>query len=182
MTDPASILAELPRILADGNAVSGLIFFAIWVLVAIVSALQQKKKKRPPTQGPDDWTLPQPLPPQQTPQAPPATQRRPGLKARSIPANRLKLPPKLPPQVRPMPPKLSTYPAHAPAPTLAPTPVMPAPVIQRQAAKPVAAPEQALTRPASLPVVLRPNTVRQGLILSELLRPPLALREEERAW
>lgn len=169
MSDLTNMLASLPLVLAKGE-LAGLVFFVIWVIVALVSSAQKKKQKRTSQSPlPQDWTSPR------EPVARPqdrAVSRRAGAvplpPARINPAKPSPLSPKKMPAARAVPPKLAPPVAE---PVWQPMKDM----VQSQWAK-------TTTRSSQMQVMLQPTTVRQGIVLAEILRPPLALREEESAW
>ncbi len=163
------MLASLPLVLAKGE-LAGVIFFVIWVIVALVSSAQKKKQKRTSQLPlPQDWTSPR----EQVNRPQDRTVSR-QARAVSLPPARINpakpspLPPRKMPAAKAMPPKLPTPVAE---PGWQPMKEM----VQSQWAK-------TTTRSSQMQVMLRPGTVRQGIVLAEILRPPLALREEERAW
>ena len=178
MSELTHMFASLPLVLAKGEA-AGLIFFAIWIIMALVSSAQKKKQKRasqlplPPGQAPPREHMP--LPGNRS--APPRFQLR-----RSTPAQ--------PSPSRISPPRLSPAPSHRPPATRAMPPKLAAPAATT-VENPVWQPmkdmvqsqwAQTTTRSSQMQVMLQPATVRQGIVLAEILRPPLALREEEQAW
>lgn len=163
MSPLTHILASLPLVLAKGEW-AGVAFFVFWVLMALLSAAQKKMQQKRTSQFP----LPgRPALPQGH-----AAQRhsKPTLRApaRINPAKPSPLPPKKVPAAKAVPPKL---PAPVQQPVWQPVKDM----VQSQWAK-------TTTRSSQMQVMLRPATVRQGIVLAEILRPPLALREEETAW
>ena len=106
MTHLTDMLASLPLVLAEGE-VAGVIFFVIWVVVALVSTAQKKKQKRtsqlPPPQDrtssreqvtrPQHRTVPRGAVPPMPPRINPATPSP--LPPRKMPAAKIK-PPRLP--------------------------------------------------------------------------------------
>jgi hypothetical protein len=174
MSTLTHMAGSLPLVLAKGE-LAGLIFFVIWVIVALVSSAQKKKQQKRPSQlpAPQDWNAPQGQ--AMRPQGPAALRRSaPTLpvRGRIDPAKPSPLPPKKTPVAKATPPKL---PAPAALPVQEPVWQPVKDMVQSQWAK-------STTRSSQMQVMLRPATVRQGIVLAEILRPPLALREEECAW
>lgn len=181
---PYNILA------AGGDQIIGIIFFLIWVVVLVVSGLQklgEAKRKREATMRRQMPTTPQPA---QQPQHPsrPAPQRA-------------QLPPRLPqpehrpqPQARPKVPQLpkpaaTTMPIPTPAPALVSAPdtrdFSAGAASERAFQAEIGSAEQHKAR-AAKPIVtarqiakgLRPESFRKLYILTELLQPPIALRQD----
>ena len=182
MSELTHMFASLPLVLAKGEAV-GLIFFAIWIILALVSSAQKKKEQKQQNRASQ-----LPLPPGQ---APPREQvPLPG--NRSAPS-RFQLRRSTPAQSSPSqisPPRLSPAPSHRPRAARATPPKHAAPAAT-SVESPVWQPmkdmvqsqwSQTTTRSSQMQLMLQPATVRQGIVLAEILRPPLALREEESAW
>ena len=178
MSELTHMFASLPLVLAKGEA-AGLIFFAIWIILALVSSAQKKKQQNRASQLP--------LPPGQVPpreqtlprnrSASPRFQLRRTTPAQSSPwrispPRVSQAPPHRPPAVRALPPKHA-----APADISVENPVWQPmkDMVQSQWA-------QTTTRSSQMQLMLQPATVRQGIVLAEILRPPLSLREEESAW
>jgi hypothetical protein len=174
MSPLTHILGWLPLVLAKGE-MAGVAFFVIWVIMAIVSSIQKKKQQKRTPQLPLAQDR---IPPREQPKRPQgrAAQRRSAASpaaARINPAKPSPLPPKKAPVVaRPTPPKL---PSPAASPVEQPVWQPMKDMVQSQWGR-------TTTRSSQMQVMLRPATVRQGIVLAEILRPPLALREEERAW
>lgn len=169
------MLGSLPLVLAKGE-MAGVVFFVIWVIMAIVSSAQKKKQKRASQLPlPQDRKTPreQTMTPQHRAASQRAQSRRPApalsAPSRINPARPSPLPPQKLPTTKAMPPKLVAKPAEASV--WQPVKEM----VQSQWAK-------TTTRSSQIQVMLQPATVRQGIVLAEILRPPLSLREEEHAW
>jgi len=175
MIDLTYMLGSLPVVLAKGEA-AGLAFFVIWVIMALVSSAQKKKQKRDSQLPlPQDRTLPreQAALPQHRLASPRSQSRRSApamsVPSRIAPARPSPLPPQKLPAAKATRPKLAAKPAEVSA--WQPMKDM----VQSQWAN-------TTTRSSQMQVMLRRATVRQGIVLAEILRPPLALREEEQAW
>jgi hypothetical protein len=189
------ILAALPAILANGE-IAGIIFVIIWVVVAIISAAQKNKQKQqqrplppappqPPVPASRDWA-----PPKQSgarPRLPATLKRGPAMRPSPPRVNPARLPQmqarrgpvaKAPPVVK-APPVIKAQPVAKAAP---PRPAA-VPLRATQAAGEGRMVLQSLQPmgPSAMKRVLRHSVAREGFVLSEILRPPLALREDERA-
>ena len=167
------------------KVIFGIIVFVIWALSSLASnankkAEEEKRRRFRETMERDQSPLPPfPVAPaaERTSSAPqpPVMMRRLDLPVPQRPLPKAKVPQRLiksrkkvagPPPLRtPIP--LPATPAPAPSPT--PTDVIQSPT--------VAAAQASAATAASLRAWLRPATMRQQFMLTEVLQPPLALRE-----
>lgn len=194
--------AQLPLFLARDEAsdIMRLLFIAvavaIWIIGTILSST--KKKKPHPGQREKSWEeILQDLAhgrsqsPQQTPPAPPRPTPPPA-QHQSIPLpQRKKMRPKVAHQPKPQPPKRKAQPTPPPLPS-APIAVIETPISQL----PAAASDIATTeighageterrrspnaRAAAIRQCLSPKNLQTQMIVTEILQPPLALRDEPR--
>jgi hypothetical protein len=149
MNTIAQILAQKES--GTAKVLFGIIFVLIWFATSAMSAL--KKKTQQPTR------------PQQTPRRPPTR----------VPPNR---PPLLPQAARRLPAK---FPALPPRIIAAPPVVVAPPTPVATAFVPTLSPSssQPSVREKEIIALLRPRSLRQQIIVAEILQPPLALRERE---
>jgi hypothetical protein len=169
-----------------GKIFAGIIFLIIWGISAVVSKVnkqQQEARRRLQEQNP----LPTYTPP------PPPRQRRiaeglaerfpevmmPPMPQRPVPQRAAQ--PRVAPQRSLAKPKRSTrrQPAVAARPTPPPLPQQVAAPPPAQVAPPVRRPAPASASAPTIARWLRPQTLRSQFILTEVLRPPLALRADE---
>ncbi len=172
------ILAEsdesnLPKV------IFGVIFFAIWAISAIASAIAKKKEQERRRQvresierGPAPPPLPEPTPQRRVPRQPPP---------RPAPATRAPVQPKRFPVKSPRPVARRAAPSLASSSTseVEPSSAARAPVAATEISAQPVAPSRRSTgvTAGALHLWLKPSTLRQQFILTEVFQPPLALRE-----
>jgi hypothetical protein len=180
MSDYINILAESDPTL---KIVIGLIFAGIWVVAQILSALgKNKEKTRAPDANypaglPPEAPLPPPRPARQTPR--PVKKRVETKQRQRLDRQQTQ---RVEQQVERMhPPQRSMQVPAGRVPPLPPAQQPSSQPVERViglVAKPVArATPKGPTSAQRLTAILRPKNLRKEFILTELLQPPLALRE-----
>ena len=161
----------MPMLAASGDdptvkLIIGVAIAAFWIIAQVIGSLTKK---------PDKTLPPSRNRPQPTTNLPPVLQR-------PVPTPRSTVPPaKRPPPMRPQrtgPPLRAPDVRRLPAKPLAAAPPMPRPAPATRAALTQSAPAvQPMQQRELLGALLRPRNLRKAFVLTELIQPPVALRE-----